>query len=264
MAITSVEVHAICRRSSPHDSSWAAHCRIAPYTQWTKWYYGTEENLTDSYAEYSYTWATNPDTSGVWTLNDIIVNAVFGVWLWQTVAGTGDARCTQVWLVVNQDESPASFILRPCLGPSPGRTDPEKVLTNDGDSSYVWYTTSGETPRFPNAGGSFAWRVGHGALSLGFIWIEATQLHYIDQYTTQIGLERAITGTDTTVNGTAGHLWVEGVNLHYIDQNGDERWSAGTLEGATGKTSGQFWIELTKLRYIDASGNERYIEGTIV
>jgi len=90
----------------------------------------------------------------------------------------------------------------------------------------------------------------------GYIWVEGTQLHWLDYG----GNERSYEGTDTGTNSTVSYFWVEGTYLHYTDSNGDERRKEGTAEGATGVTAG-FWIEGTDLHYIDANGDERYIEG---
>lgn len=57
---------------------------------------------------------------------------------------------------------------------------------------------------------------------------------------------------------TSGYIWVEGTELHYIDGDGDERAEEGSLEAGSG-TAGYIWIEGDRIHYIDASGNERYL-----
>lgn len=47
-------------------------------------YYGTTFNLTTSFANYQYTWLTNPATSSPWTASD--VNSANLEWGWETVA----------------------------------------------------------------------------------------------------------------------------------------------------------------------------------
>ena len=85
----------------------------------------------------------------------------------------------------------------------------------------------------------------------GFIWVDNTKLHFISE-----AGEGIILGTVTGDTSVAGHLFVEGTNLHYIDANGNERYQAGYVGGASGATGAHLWIEGNKLRYINSSGNE--------
>lgn len=59
----------------------------------------------------------------------------------------------------------------------------------------------------------------------------------------------------------AGYIWVQGTELRYIDGNKNTRGQTGTLAGGTG-TPGYFWIESNYIHYIDSSGNERYLPTT--
>ncbi len=55
---------------------------------------------------------------------------------------------------------------------------------------------------------------------------------------------------------TPGHIWVQGTELRYIDSVGSVRGQAGTTTGATG-TPGFLWVEGENLRYTDAVGAVR-------
>ncbi|MFH1699211.1 MAG: hypothetical protein ABIE07_01380, partial [Candidatus Zixiibacteriota bacterium] len=61
-------------------------------------YNGTEQNLTNSYEDYSHEWTTNPNTSAAWSWNDIN-NLQAGL----RIKGKNSnfpAYCTQVWVTV--------------------------------------------------------------------------------------------------------------------------------------------------------------------
>jgi prepilin-type N-terminal cleavage/methylation domain-containing protein len=61
-------------------------------------YYGTSTELTNSWANYSYTWTTNPSSGGAWTWANIT-----GLEAGARISGqssTKSARLTQVWVVV--------------------------------------------------------------------------------------------------------------------------------------------------------------------
>lgn len=67
-------------------------------------YNGTSENLTISYATYSYQWSLNPSTNTTWTWNEID-NLQIGVGMRK--AGVGiDSLCTQVYTEVSFDAPP--------------------------------------------------------------------------------------------------------------------------------------------------------------
>ena len=70
------------------------------------------------------------------------------------------------------------------------------------------------------------------------------------------GADRTFTTTDNY-----GYIWIDGTNLHWIDVDGDDTSNPGTKSGATGQTAGYIWVESTALHWIDADGDEHYIEG---
>ncbi len=61
-------------------------------------YYGTSTPLTNSWANYSYTWTTNPSTGAAWTWSQI-TSLQAGARI-QGESSTRSARLTQVWVVV--------------------------------------------------------------------------------------------------------------------------------------------------------------------
>jgi hypothetical protein len=67
-------------------------------------YSGSDVNLTNTYTSYSYTWSTNPQTSGNWTWMEID-NLQAGVALQRSFntggTSTRHSRCTQVYIEVN-------------------------------------------------------------------------------------------------------------------------------------------------------------------
>ena len=67
-------------------------------------YNGTSENLTPSYATYSYQWSINPSTNTTWTWNEID-NLQIGVGMRKAGAGI-DSLCTQVYTEVSFDAPP--------------------------------------------------------------------------------------------------------------------------------------------------------------
>jgi len=67
-------------------------------------YDGTSENLTTSYATYSYQWSTNPQSAGAWTWSEIDALQA-GVGLRQPAGGVY-SRCTQVYTEVSFDAPP--------------------------------------------------------------------------------------------------------------------------------------------------------------
>lgn len=94
----------------------------------------------------------------------------------------------------------------------------------------------------------------------GYIWIDQYDecIHYIDAADKHWTLTGFTKGGAT--GQAAGYLWIEGTQLHYIDNDGDEWYAEGdTFAGsATGAVTGYIWISTdTYLHYIDSSGNER-------
>ncbi len=67
-------------------------------------YYGTDDTLSGTYAEYCYEWTTNPDTSSAWVKADVEgsgSNPVENWGVWPENLGSGDTmRATQAWLKV--------------------------------------------------------------------------------------------------------------------------------------------------------------------
>jgi len=80
-------------RSEANSDSMGAKAAI--YTHDTI-YYGSEESLTGSWADYSHTWTTNPYTGSSWTWDEID-NLEIGVALKR---GSYTAWCTQVYVEV--------------------------------------------------------------------------------------------------------------------------------------------------------------------
>jgi len=63
-------------------------------------YGGTSQALTNSWANYSYTWNTNPFSSSAWTIYDIIALQI-GVALKITTADSGQSMSSQVYAIVS-------------------------------------------------------------------------------------------------------------------------------------------------------------------
>lgn len=69
-------------------------------------YYGSEENITSTWANFSNTWTTNPATSAAWTWSDL--NSLeIGVAL-KSAANQG-VCCTQVYVVITYHPSGGSY-----------------------------------------------------------------------------------------------------------------------------------------------------------
>jgi len=92
----------------------------------------------------------------------------------------------------------------------------------------------------------------------GYIWIDENDncIHYISATEKHYALQGCT--DDGDVNGEPGYIWIEGTSLHYIDNLGHEWHGVGSLGAASGANPGYPWIEGEELHYIDASGNERY------
>ena len=90
--ISSVTVFFRCRESSGNGQARAV---IRTYSND---YQGTSESLTSSWQLLSYTWDTNPATSGQWTWSQIN-NMEIGVELQESGSGN-EIRCTQVYVEV--------------------------------------------------------------------------------------------------------------------------------------------------------------------
>ena len=96
--INSITIYARCRKT--HDVGYA---KIACKTH-SATYYGSEETLGESYANYSKQYTTNPNTSSAWTWTEIDALQV-GVSLKHVISGPPEmgqgTRCTQVYVEVN-------------------------------------------------------------------------------------------------------------------------------------------------------------------
>ena len=99
--ITKVIVHSICRRYIQGGSTTSSYSRTVLRIDGSN-NYGTENDMGDSYTDYSTTYTTKPG-GGSWTWTDIN-NLQCGVSL-ESGDTSGDnqshARCTQVWVKVS-------------------------------------------------------------------------------------------------------------------------------------------------------------------
>jgi len=94
----------------------------------------------------------------------------------------------------------------------------------------------------------------------GSLWVEGTELHYIDETYHERSFEAAAGGAS---GQDTGQVWIEGTKFHYIDSAGNERSEEGTVTGNS-DDAGQTWVEGTEFHYMDENDDERYIEGTLV
>ena len=95
--INYVEVYMVCRATDNFTQE-SAYVHIK--TNGVE-YNGSSENLTTSYATYSYQWDTNPSTNTTWTWNEID-NLQIGIGMRE--AGVGiESLCTQVYAEVSFD-----------------------------------------------------------------------------------------------------------------------------------------------------------------
>lgn len=166
--ILAVTVYARCRCSHPDRpdpvSSYLAGILCNGYwaqggDHLTKYY-----KLSSTWRDLSYTWTTNPATGEVWTQEEI--NSLeIGVWLWAsawTPPAYPSSWCTQVYAIVEQDEEPTEYTLRPLangsdvgLGQVPvsgEQWDKVDEVEADGIDTYLWHTTYGGS--IPSAGDS--------------------------------------------------------------------------------------------------------------
>ncbi|MCW4042970.1 MAG: hypothetical protein NWE90_04515, partial [Candidatus Bathyarchaeota archaeon] len=100
-SINWVRVYVWCRETSGASGS------VKPLIYHVNAYYGNEQSLATSYAEYYDTWYNDPFDDNPWTWSDLS-NIKIGVWLKEAsgVDGT-EARCTQVYAVVDYGPSTA-------------------------------------------------------------------------------------------------------------------------------------------------------------
>jgi hypothetical protein len=103
-SINWVRVYVWCRETSGALGS------VKPLIYHVNPYYGAEQSLTTSYAEYYDAWYNDPFDGNPWTWSDLS-NIKIGVWLKETsgVDGT-EARCTQVYAIVDYGPSSAAGI----------------------------------------------------------------------------------------------------------------------------------------------------------
>jgi len=103
-SINWVRVYVWCKKTSGTSGS------VKPLIYHVNTYYGNEQTLTTSYVEYYDTWYNDPFDDNPWTWSDLS-NIKIGVWLKETsgIDGT-EARCTQVYAVVDYGPSIAAGI----------------------------------------------------------------------------------------------------------------------------------------------------------
>lgn len=130
-SINWVRVYVWCRETSGASGS------VKPLIYHVNTYYGNEQSLTTSYAEYYQTWYNDPFDDSPWTWSDLS-NIKIGVWLKETsgVDGTA-ARCTQIYAVVDYGPSTAA-----------GIDDFGAVVVNGSTNTviFVYPDTSGSKP----------------------------------------------------------------------------------------------------------------------
>jgi hypothetical protein len=99
-----VRIYVWCKETSGASGS------VKPLLYHVNNFYGNEQSLTSSYSEYYYTWYNDPFDDNPWTWSDLS-NIKIGVWLKETsgIDGT-EARCTQVYAVVDYGPSAAAGI----------------------------------------------------------------------------------------------------------------------------------------------------------
>ncbi len=171
--IKSVTVYARCRCSDP-DKPDLVHSYLAGILCNGYWAQGGDHitryyMLNSTWRDLGYTWTTNPKTGEPWTQEEID-RLQIGAWLWAsawTPAQYADSWCTQVWAVVQQEEAPYLYYLRPiangdyaALGqvPASGENwDKVDEIIPDEEATYLSMTTSGGS--IPGAGSYALFRV---------------------------------------------------------------------------------------------------------
>lgn len=111
-------------------------------------YIGNSTNYTDHRVGLS----KNPITNKAWKETDLLTYR-FGVWLWASVAVSGNTRCTQMWLEALYSDGSVK-ILRPYSG---GSWEKVADVIPDEDASYISMTTSGGP--IPGSGRYTTWLV---------------------------------------------------------------------------------------------------------
>ena len=166
--ITGVTVHAICRADATGKCDLLVD-GVGSYSADNSRFAnpGVYIELTTEWTEYAARWALNPNSSLPWTQADIL-NLRFGVWLWSSAFSTGQSKCTQLWVEVERDDSSVEILI-PTQDWNQYGIYTENYLnlqTNDGDSSWIGYTTSGYGG-LPASGGKFLfWNVSRRKLTL--------------------------------------------------------------------------------------------------
>ncbi|MEE9458766.1 MAG: hypothetical protein V3V84_03275, partial [Candidatus Bathyarchaeia archaeon] len=103
-SINWVRVYVWCKETSGASGS------VKPLIYHVNNYYGNEQSLTTSYAEYYHTWYNDPFDDNPWSWSDLS-NIKIGVWLKETNgAGNTEARCTQIYAVVDYGPSTVAGI----------------------------------------------------------------------------------------------------------------------------------------------------------
>ncbi len=102
----------------------------------------------------------------------------------------------------------------------PGVGQPGHIWVT-GNDNYLYYTDlEGAKRRILGSSSSFC-------TSNGFMWVHdyyTTLLYFVSHLYT-----RFIEGTPTGFAGTSGYVWIEATALHYIDGAGNERYVTGDL-----------------------------------
>lgn len=102
-AIASVTVSAVCREVSSADAN---DISLGLRVNGT-YYNGSNKSLTTSYATYTTTWLTNPNTGSSWIEADVEGTGAnplqeFGI---STRSVTVEKRCTQIYITVDYTEA---------------------------------------------------------------------------------------------------------------------------------------------------------------
>lgn len=106
-AITNIILTYICQYTGGDGLNIVARIQVNG-TEYT----GTADAITTSWASYSNTWTTNPNTSLAWTEADVEGTGAaplqeFGINPTSIVAGE-EAQCTQVYITVTYDATPTN------------------------------------------------------------------------------------------------------------------------------------------------------------
>jgi hypothetical protein len=129
------------------------------------------------------------------------------------------------------------------------------------DFGGTWTPVSGDYPDliiFASSGGSIL-SYSSTAAAEGKTWMSGDSFRWSNG-THKLWLDGAniVDGSST---GPAGSLWIEGTDLHWIDTNSNERSFTGNKEGSAGGDKGSTWVEDGMIHYIDQNGDKREVDG---